>query len=251
MTPRELRQSAPREAVHHRLPVGFAALALATIMFGATLGAMSFFWTAPDDVSRSVIAATTGAPSASIPNPAAAFDDSWEDADIRACGEEANAAAKAASKRKLLSVSNDRVGLGGPDPDMVERTTYLLCNIETKPRHLCKAYWRANLIDAIKTHAADFHKVTQSAYWAKVDLARQTRMAEGIDPSSVKSLSDDLDVTTREVARMHGDISAALQRLVENGIVKRDAFGAFLGYGIPPAIAEMLGDARPTRHLCR
>ena len=31
------------------------------------------------------------------------------------------------TKRKLAAVSADRVGLGGPDPGMVERSTYLLC----------------------------------------------------------------------------------------------------------------------------
>ncbi len=49
---------------------------------------------------------------------------------------------------------------------------------------------------------------------------------------------------------MHEDIAAAFRSLVSDGIISRDDFGVFFGFGIPPDIRAMLGDARAVRNLC-
>ena len=45
------------------------------------------------------------------------------------------------------------------------------------------------------------------------------------------------------------DVARNLERWVD-GIVAREEFGVVLGFGIPPDIAKMLGDAKAVRHRC-
>ncbi len=55
-------------------------------------------------------------------------------------------------------------------------------------------------------------------------------------------MTDDIDQTTREVVKMNEEIAAALRALVADGIVEKADFGNFLGLGVPPDIAKLLGD---------
>jgi hypothetical protein len=245
------RHYAPRRAARE-LPFagGFVTIAMAAIVFGAGIGIVGYFWSAPaPDLSQAVVAATTGPRAEPAPLPVA-DDGSWGDADLSHCSDEASAAADEAAKRKLAAVSADRVGLGAPDAEMVRRAAFLLCSASHKPLHLCKAYWRGSIEDAIRVYAADFHKVKSSAYWTKVNLAERARQEAGADAQSLQNFADDLDQTTRDMMKMHDEITAALRSLVTDGIIPRDDFGNFFGLGVPPEIAAMLGDAKPVRQLC-
>jgi hypothetical protein len=199
------------------------------------------------DVADAVTSATT---MAETPLPVAPDDDgSWTDADIRGCKEEATRAAEVAKRRRLAAVSEDRVGLGGPDPGIVERATYLLCGATHKPLHLCQNYWRSWFIKAIKAYAKEFRDVATSSYWTKVHVAERARRdAEG--QGEWQTITDDLDQTTREVAMMHEDIVAAFRSLIVDGIISPAEFSAFFGFGIPTEIRKMIGDAQPLRERC-
>lgn len=222
--------------------------ALLTCAFGVGVVVAGYFWMAQTEVSQTVLSATGRSDPVAAPLPV--DDGSWTDADIRDCGTQATAAAETAQKRKLAAVSADRVGLGGPDAAMVERSTYLLCGASRKPLHLCDSYWRDWFMQAIKAHATDFHQVSETAYWTKVHLAEKANRDAAAKQQSWQTLSDDLDQTTREVAKMHDDITAAFRALITDGIIDPDDFGVFLGLGIPPDIGAMIGDARAVRHLC-
>jgi hypothetical protein len=200
------------------------------------------------ELSQTVALATgrIGPAAAALP----ADDGSWTDADIRSCRDKANAAAEVASKRKLAAVSAGRVGLGGPDADIVRRANYLLCGATQKRLHLCQSYWHDWFMAALKEHAADFKKVSNSAYWTKVSMAEQARSKGVGDRQEWQAISDDLDQTTREVGKMHSEITAAFRGLIADGIIDPGDFGVFLGLGIPPDIAAMIGDVSPTKHLC-
>jgi hypothetical protein len=228
---------------------GLLLAALLTCAFGVGVVVAGYFWmAAAPDASDAVLSAT----GRSEPTQQQSVVDSgeWNDTDIRRCRDLASDAAEKARKRKLAAVSADRVGLGGPDAEVVERATYLLCGATTKPLHLCKRYWRNWFMKAIKQHAADFRKVSSSAYWTKVDIAQKARREAGESQQQWQTLSDDLDQTTREVAKMHEDITAAFRTLIADGIIDPADFGKFLGMGIPTDIRSMIGGVRPLRELC-
>jgi hypothetical protein len=133
---------------------------------------------------------------------------------------------------------------------MVKRATHLLCTAETKPLHLCQRYWRDDFVEAIEAYAGDYRKASTSAYWTKVNIAERARKASARQQAAFQTLSDDLDQTTREVMQMHEEIVAAFRKLIADGIIRPDAFGVFLGVGIPPDIENMIGGARPTKQAC-
>jgi hypothetical protein len=227
---------------------GFMLAALLTCAFGVGIVVAGYFWMAQTEVSQTVLSATARSDPVAAPLPI--DDGSWTDADIRDCKTQATAAAETAQKRKLAAVSGDRVGLGGPDAAIVERATYLLCGASRKPLHLCDGYWRDWFLQALKAHAADFRKVSSSAYWTKVNLADNARRDAAARQQGWQTFSEDIDQTTREVSKMHDDIIFAFRSLIADGIVDPDDFGVFLGLGIPADIGAMIGETRALRHLC-
>lgn len=250
-SPDQFRRLTPQPARSAGVSGGFLIATLLAVAFGVGIAIAGYFlMAAKGDVSDAVISATLRA---SAPAPSASQadieDSSWTDADIRACKDRATAAGEAARQRKLVAVSSGRVGLGGPDPAVIERATYLLCGATQKPRHLCKGYWKSWFIKAIREHAIDFRTVSSTAYWTKVNVAEQAQRDAG-QTERWKAIGDDLDQTTREVARMHEEIIDAFRRRIGDGVVKAEAFGKFLGLGIPPEIKAMIGDARPLRDIC-
>jgi len=266
-TSNRLREYAPHPPAQRESPFagGFLLATLGTLVLGAAIGIGGYFLFSgkkEPDISEAVRSATapretpqpTTAPDATPqPTPAplpVADDGSWTEADLKRCGEEAAAAREAASKRKLAAVSADRVGLGAPDPKMVERAAFLLCSARTKPRHLCQSYWHGKLLAAIRVYATEFSTVATSAYWTKVTLAERVRAGAGANQEELRVMAEDIDQTTRDVAKMHEEIVAALRALVANGILAKDEFGKFFGLGVPPDIAKMLGDGPALRQVC-
>jgi hypothetical protein len=253
-TSNRLRDYAPRAAPREsQFSGGFLMVAAATVLLGIGIGIAGFFWrSSPSQTSvADVVASATARRDTAAPAPLPEADDgNWTDADLRRCGEEAAAAADAASKRKLAAVSADRVGLGAPDPKMVERSAFLLCSTSSKPRHFCQNYWHDRLLGAIKVYVADFRTVSTSAYWTKVSLAERVRADSRANSDELRVMADDIDQTTREVMKMNEEIVAALRALVADGIVEKADFGKFLGLAVPPDIAKLLGDGPALRHVC-
>ncbi len=264
-TSNRLREYAPHTTQRESpFAGGFLLAALGTLVLGAAIGIGGYFLFSgkkEPDISEAVRSATApreaSRPEAAVeaPQPApaplsVADDGSWTEADLKRCGEEATAAREAASKRKLAAVSADRVGLGAPDPKMVERAALLLCSARNKPRHLCQSYWHGKLVAAIRAYATEFRTVSASAYWTKVTLAERVRADAGANQEELRVMADDIDQTTREVAKMHEEIVAALRALVADGILAKDEFGKLFGMGVPPDIAKMLGDRPALRQVC-
>ncbi len=230
---------------------GFLLLAAATLALGVGFGVASYFWqSSPSPQVLDAVASATAPRQTPIAgtHPTELDDGTWTDADLRRCGAEATAAGDAASQRKLAAVSSDRVGLGAPDPKMVERSAFLLCSAQSKPRHLCQRYWHGKLVEAIRVYASDFHNVTFSAYWTKVTLAERARSES--NNRDLRTMADDIDQTTRDVMTMNEEIVAALRVLVSDGILKKEEFGEFFGLGVPPDIANMLGGGPAIRQVC-
>jgi hypothetical protein len=246
-----LRTLAPRQT-EPRSPFagGFLLSALATLAVGAGLVVAVFHWRAPAPEAAEAVLSATAPRGPAQPALLPVDDGEWSDGDIRRCSDEANAAADTAAARKLAAVSADRVGLGAPEPAFVKRSAYLLCNARSKPLHLCRDYWHGWLVEAVRAYAADFRSVSASAYWTKVNLAERARSDARADGAALKAAADDIDQTTREVARRHEEITAALRALVTDGILAPEEFAVFLGYGIPTDIRALLGDARALRKAC-
>lgn len=228
---------------------GLILAALLTVAFGVGVVVAGYLWMARPQAPPEMVDAVASATGRSdAPEPVAPVDDgTWSDADLKACSEEASAAGDVAKRRRLAAVSQDRVGLGGPDPAMVQRATYLLCGATNKPLHLCQRYWRDWFVKSVKDYSKEFRQVSTEGYWNKVAVADRARSGSG---AAWQSVSDDLDQTTRDVAKMHEDIVAAFRSLIADGIIERDAFGTIFGFGIPPEIRTMMGDARPLRERC-
>ena len=175
-------------------------------------------------------------------------DGTWTDADLEYCAAEAAAASKAAAERRLIAVSTGREGLGGPSSDMIRQAAYLLCNMTRKPTHLCRGYWHKTIIEDIQDYAPAFREVTKQAYWMNYDLLE--RRQGSVEDSFRQIVTNDIRQTTRELARLHDEITEAFRTLIADGIIKPDAFGVFFGLGIPPDIAAMIGDAERVRNVC-
>jgi len=228
---------------------GLLVAALLTVAFGVGAVVAGYAWLSWPQVSPDVSDAISSATGRIEPAaPVAPVDDgAWTDADIKSCKDEANEAGEVAKRRKLAAVSADRVGLGGPDAGLVERATYLLCGATKKPLHLCKDYWRKWFIKAIKAYTVEFKQVSTQDYWRKVEVADRARRQSG---ASWQVVTDELDQTTREVAKMHDDIAAAFRVLIADGIISTDDFAVFFGFGVPTEIGAMIGGAKPLRERC-
>jgi hypothetical protein len=203
---------------------------------------------APPEPSPAIVAAT--GPRATEAPQSVRDDGTWTDEDIAHCMSEAAGATAAAAERRLLAVSNDRVGLGGPSGSMIGRSTHLLCIATRKPTHLCKRYWGNQLIEAVKAHAKDLREVASEAYWNQHHIAERARRASGEGQAAWETAADDLRQTTHDLARINEEIVLAFRRLIDDGIVDPDDFGVFFGLGIPPDIARMIGNAYPIRDRC-
>ncbi len=202
-----------------------------------------------NEAAADAIAAVTGrrAPEAA---PAPVDDGTWTDADLESCAAEATAASQAASERQLIAVSTNSTGLGGPSSDMVKMSAYLRCNITHKPLHLCKGYWHDKILDDIKEYAAAFREVSNQAYWTNYSVLERGRRDGTVEEDFWQTISDDIRQTTREMAEMHDEITQAFRARITDGIISPDEFGVFLGIGIPPDIARMIGGAEPVRDVC-
>ena len=67
---------------------------------------------------------------------------------------------------------------------------------------------------------------------------------------SIRTISDDLDQTTREIGKMHDEIVAAFRSLIADGIIDPAEFSIIFGLGIPTEIGAMIGNAQPLRQRC-
>ena len=132
--------------------------------------------------------------------------------------DKANAAAEAAKARKLAAVSADQVGLGGPEPEMVERATYLLCGATQKRLHLCQDYWRGWFERRSRTTPRISPASPPRPTGRESALQEQARRNAG-DAKTWQTVTNDLDQTTREIGRMHDDITAAFRGLIADGII--------------------------------
>ncbi len=202
----------------------------------------------PKTPSQAVVAAT--APRGPAEPPQEIDDGTWTDADINHCKSEAKAVADAAAQRTLRAVGADRVGLGGPSPEALERSAYLLCNASRKPLHFCQGYWSKQLIESIKSYAVEFREVSSQAYWTRHDILERAQREGTVDKAKWQTLTDDLRTSTLEMARMHEEITAAFRALIADGIIRPDDFGVFFGLGIHPEVAKLIGGARPLRYRC-
>ena len=141
---------------------------------------------------------------------------------------EATAAADAAKRRKLAAVSADRVGLGGPDTEMVERTTYLLCGA-TPQAAASLPVLLAKVVHGQPSRRMrhDFRNRSLSRLLDQGQRRGNARARPTGNQAQWQTISDDLDQTTREVANMHEEIIAAFRSLVADGIILPDAFRRF------------------------
>ena len=229
----------------------FALTALICGAVGAGVVTGVFLMSDPDqtqsDATAEAIAAATGRLEPGD-DSVVVDDGTWTDADLEYCAAEAAAASEAAAERRLIAVSTGREGLGGPSSDMIKQAAYLLCNTTRKPTHLCRGYWHTSIIEDIEEYAAAFRDVTKQAYWLNYDLLE--RRDGSVEENLRQAVTDDIRQTVRELASMHDAITEAFRALITDGIIKPDDFGVFLGLGIPPDIAAMIGDAEPVRNVC-
>jgi hypothetical protein len=222
-----------------------AALVASAIGAVVVVGCLALLSPEP---SEAVVSAT--APRG-LSGPLPEIDDgTWTDADLQLCKTEATGAREAAAERKLAAIRADRAGDGGPDAAMVERATYLLCSASRKPRHLCDSYWKTWFIEAIKVYAVEFRQLSSQAYWTRFNLAERARREGAANQAEWQIITEGIDQTMREVAKMHEEIAAALRVLIADGIIEPEDFGRFFGIGIPADVARMIADARLVRDLC-
>ena len=132
---------------------------------------------------------------------------------------------------------------------MVQRTTYLLCGSTHKRLHLCQSLLARLVHGGDQGTRRGFREDHHVRLLDQGQPAEQAR-ATGETGRAGRPFRDDLDQTTREIGKMHDDITAAFRALIEDGIIDPGRFRRVPRLGIPPKIAAMVGERAPMRHLC-
>ena len=214
----------------------FLLATLLTVAFGVGIVVAGYFWMAgpglAPDITDAVTSATGRADPAEAPAPV--DDGTWTDADIETARTKRRPRPRSPRSESSPHVSADRVGLGGPDSGMVERSTYLLCGATTQanaslPELLAEVVHHGHPGACGRVQAglaaSVLEQAQRSGAGARVEAAESQPQWQAI--------SDDLDQTTREVATMHEEIVASFRSLVADGIILPEHFAKFLGLGIP------------------
>ena len=181
----------------------------------------------------------------------------WTEADDRRCVAAFNTQAQAER-----DVQQDAMDAGimmptGGSGSVAPMGAQLRCLAATKPERFCDPAQRAVFVAAVKTY------VEQSIFIGAIAEATDfsmnvytpavVGMVSGIDMREHPGVDVVTDMTKSVGERMmasHKQVAATLRNLVERGYVREEDFGAFLGFGVPLMVQNMLKGVKPGPSIC-
>jgi hypothetical protein len=187
----------------------------------------------------------TSAPATALAAPAIvtaslAPGDGWTDSDTKRCESQAH-------------LGSDDHDLLLANPTIVEGFPYLAgvvaCKITTKADRFCDPTEKAALVALVND------------YLARVGLVIAALKLEGTPMNLMSGLGGEVaagaeihdmmvDDTISFMNVYHKDVANGLKSLARDGVITAGDFGAFMGFGVPPMVKEMLDGVEVTGHRC-
>jgi hypothetical protein len=181
----------------------------------------------------------------------------WTATDERTCQMAFDSAAQAERDVQEKAMNEGQIMATGGSGSVAPMGAQVRCMANTKPERLCNPEQRAVFVAAVKTY------VEQSVFIGAIAEATDFSMnvyspavigiTTGIDMRDNPGVDIVNDMTKSVSERMiasHKKVAATLRHLVERGYVREDDFGAFMGFGVPLMVKNMLKGVKPGPSIC-
>lgn len=199
------------------------------------------------DVAGAVVSARTDpGPGANMELNSAAWT-AEDDAACLAAARQAEADEDAALDREqelmptLLPVSS---------AGMAEQGALVMCYAATKLLRLCEEAPRRDFALLIERYAKKIDSIEKQFNGMIGMLNAPTMMVAGIENPAADFFEDGMNQSAERIMAVHKQVAMRLRELVSMGLVSREDFDVFFGYGVPATIELMMGDARVTNPIC-
>lgn len=181
----------------------------------------------------------------------------WTATDERTCQMAFNAVVQAERDVQEKAMNDGQLMATGGSGSIAPMGAQVRCMANTKPERLCDPGQRAVFVAAVKTYVeqsifigaiAEATDFSTNVYIPAIAAASGTDSKEhefgiGIVKDMTKSVGE------RMIAS-HKKVAATLRNLVERGYVREDDFGAFMGFGVPLMVKNMLKGVKPGPSIC-
>ena len=198
------------------------------------------------------------APTATVQQVALVTDTPlWTATDERTCQMAFDSAAQAERDVQKRAMEDGEIMATGGSGSVAPMGAQVRCMANTKPERLCNPEQRAVFVAAVKTY------IEQSIFIGAIAEATDFSMNVYIPAVAAASGTDSKehefgigvvnDMTKSVGERMmasHKKVAATLRNLVERGYVREDDFGAFMGFGVPLMVKNMLKGVKPGPSIC-
>jgi hypothetical protein len=131
----------------------------------------------------------------------------------------------------------------------------LRCLAATKPERFCDPEQRAVFVAAVKEYIEQ--AIFISAISEATDFSMNVYMPMVATATDTEKYMPDTSIITdmtkgvnERMADAHKKVAASLRKLVEEGYLREEHFGTFMGFGVPMIVTKMLKGAVPGPSVC-
>lgn len=131
----------------------------------------------------------------------------------------------------------------------------LRCLAATKPERFCDPEQRAVFVAAVKEYIEQALFI--SAISEATDFSMNVYIPAVVSATGTEKYMPDTSIITdmtkgvnARMADAHKKVAASLRKLVEEGYLREEHFGAFMGFGVPMIVTNMLKGAVPGPSVC-
>ena len=181
----------------------------------------------------------------------------WTEADDRRCVAAFKAQAQAERDVQRSAMEAGTIMATGGSGSVAPMGAQLRCLAATKPERFCNPEQRAVFVAAVKTYVeqsifigaiAEATDFSMNVYTpAVVGMVSDVNMR---DHPGVDIVNDMTKSVGERMTASHKKVAATLRSLVEGGYVRQEDFGAFLGFGVPLMVQNMLKGVKPGPSIC-
>lgn len=131
----------------------------------------------------------------------------------------------------------------------------LRCLAATKPERFCDPEQRAVFVAAVKEYIEQ--AIFISAISEATDFSMNVYIPAVVSATGTEKHMPDTTIITdmtksvnERMADSHKRVAASLRKLVEDGYLREEHFGSFMGFGVPMIVTKMLKGAVPGPSVC-
>ena len=181
----------------------------------------------------------------------------WTETDERTCQMAFTSMAKAEKDVQKRAMENGEIMATGGSGSVAPMGAQLRCLANTKPERFCDPEQRAILVASVKQYVeqsvfigaiAEATDFSMNAYIPAIAAASGTKSTE--HEFGIAIVNDMTKSVGERMVASHKQVAATLRGLVEGGYVREEDFGAFMGFGVPLMVKNMLKGATPGPSVC-